>query len=362
MSLPREFERPASKRVRHAIQTIKEQIPPEQSLHLGGDTWFFSLSSLEEGASFGVSLCNLSDLAARRGYFFIKPSIAIGLGAPQLAGERFLDDASIATYRVADGGKSFNLYLVGDARHSAPEVPWLKLHSRPENIDETTPIVVDWQASMSPVDAEAIGEISMPALLLDSEVIYSRSASEAIRSILRQQEASKEVLAFGGPVPFDIPFYRDYIRSTLALLREPAGPSFTVLSYVPLDEAPYSYAWLELCRRMSIEFSTRFAFSAFAIPEGQLRPFSYQVFDSHTVHLGLRSFSPQRGTPTMSSAILFRNSYVAERFRGEYLENWRRIGVLDDSTFGKLCDKMIGLSNVVRKGALEAVEGVLTHE
>jgi len=167
------------------------------------------------------------------------------------------------------------------------------------------------------------------------------------------------VAAFGGPVPADAPYYRDYLKATVALLREPSGPVFTILSYIPLDEPLYSYTWLELCRRMAIEFAPRFSFSAFPIPAGQLRPFSYQIFDRNTVHLGLRSYSPQRGTTTMSSAILFRNSYVAERFHGEFLENYRRIGNLDDSAFGALSRQLSGLTNTIKKTALEDIERLL---
>src|SRR5207253_47390 len=121
------------------------------------------------------------------------------------------------------------------------------------------------------------------------------------------------------------PIYRAYLRNSIALVQEPAGPSFAILSYIPLNEPESSFTWLELCRRLSIQHHTRFSFRAFAIPEGQLRPFSFQVFDDDSVHLGLRSYSPQKGTPTMSSAVMFRNREIAARFKGEFIENWRSL-------------------------------------
>jgi hypothetical protein len=195
--------------------------------------------------------------------------------------------------------------------------------------------------------------------LLDSEVIYSRSASEAIDNIVRQQATSKAICAFGGPVPLDVPFYQSYMRDTLASLKQSGGPKFSLVSYIPQNEPATSYTWLELCRRLSIRYSDRFSFCAFQIPDGQLRPFSFQIFDQLTVHLGLRSYSMQSGTPTMSSAIMIRNRNIAERFYGEFVENYRQIGMMDDKRHGEILASLSGLTSALKRECMDRVEALL---
>ena len=81
-------------------------------------------------------------------------------------------------------------------------------------------------------------DISLPTLLLESEVIYSRSALEAIGNILRQQMTAHTVSAFGGPVPLDVPFYRTYIRDTLACLKETMVQDFQYFHTSPYANKP----------------------------------------------------------------------------------------------------------------------------
>jgi hypothetical protein len=303
---------------------------PTHSAHIGGDTWYFQFDTIESALRFGHAfLHRCRRLVTENGLFFIKPSIALAVGEPKLSDGRFLDDESIGAYRLADSGKPFHFYIHSNALQAVSSANWLTLNpltGAPQQPDASTAV---WQTATSSGGPEAAIEISLPTLLLDSEVIYSRSASEAVGNIVRQQSSSKTVCAFGGPVPLDVPFYKSYLRETLAVIGRPDGPKFSVLSYIPQNEPATSYAWLELCRRLSIRFSDRFVFAAFTIAEGQLRPFSFQVFDNTTVHLGLRSYSMQSGTPTMSSAIMIRNKNIAERFYGEYVENFRKVGVLN---------------------------------
>lgn len=339
--------------------------PPTHSAHIGGDTWYFQFDGLENALRFGIAfLHRCRRLVTEKGLFFIKPSIAMAIGEPKLSEGRFLDDESIGAYRLADSGRPFHFYIHPNAVQEVSNTAWLKLKRASALAKEGAEMqLVSWQEAVATNDAEGSAlDVSLPTLLLDSEVIYSRSAQEAIGNIVRQQVTAQSVSAFGGPVQLDVPFYRAYIRDTLACLKRNDGPKFSVLSYIPQNEPATSYAWLELCRRLSIRYVDRFSFSAFAIPEGQLRPFSFQIFDQTTVHLGLRSYSLQSGTPTMSSAIMIRNRNIAERFYGEYVENYRKIGSLTDKAAGELVSSLHGLSAGVKKQCMEQVEELLSEK
>ena len=338
------------------------QLPTTHSAHIGGDTWFFQFDKLDTALRFGVSfLHRCRKLVTEKGLFFIKPSLALAVGEPKLSDGRFLDNESIDAYRLADRGTPFFFYVHPNARRAVEAVPWFKLRPAGAEKPQTeSPSVAAWQESLPPdVASQEAVAFSLPTLLLDSEVIYSRTASEAMNNVVRQQTTASHVCAFGGPVPLDVPFYKGYLSDTLACLRRPDGPKFSVLSYIPQNEGAGSFAWLELCRRLSIKHSERFAFSAFTIPEGQLRPFSFQIFDQTTVHLGLRSYSMQSGTPTMSSAILIRNRNIAERFYGEFVENFRKIGPVTEKTMGEVASSLHGLGATTKRDCLKRVEELL---
>jgi len=349
-----------------ANETIQRAGKPygiTKRMHLGGDTWYFTFDNPEDALSFSCELLgDFRSLANERGVFFIKPSMAIAVGEPQFDGERFLDGESIAAYRAADSGKPYQLLVVGDAVNRIKQVKGVIGEDVPKEKDTDPPKYrVDWQGIATEGVKKAAPIISLPTLLLDSEIIYSHSSEEAVQHLVRQQERSQQVYAFGGPVPLDVPMYRNYMRSAIAVLKNKPECVWTVLSYLPLNESFHTYSWLELCRRLSVFYPNSFAFAAFTIPEGQLRPFSYHIYDETTVHIGLRSFSPQRGTPTMSSAIMFRNRQIAQRFRDEFMENWRRIGAISERTMGAFTSSIQGLSNEVKKAALESVEKLLAE-
>ncbi|MGH7147877.1 MAG: hypothetical protein ACREIJ_08270 [Nitrospiraceae bacterium] len=252
-------------------------------------------------------------------------------------------------------------YVHPNARQAISAVSWFLL--KPDvtsELQKPEATIAAWQECLpSEIAAEEAIEVSLRSLLLDSEVIYSRSASEAVTNIVRQHSASHSICAFGGPVPLDVPYYKSYLRETLACLKRADGPRFSVLSYIPQNEPDTSFAWLELCRRLAIRYSDRFAFSAFAIPEGQLRPFSFQIFDQTTVHLGLRSYSIQLGTPTMSAAIMIRNRNIAERLYGEYVENYRKIGAISEKTLGELVSGLQSLTTTTKRECMTRVEELL---
>ena len=347
--------------INEAIKQCQLEYHITKKMHLGGDTWYFTFDDLEEGIRFAITLLNrLLQLVNEKGLFFIKPSLAINIGDPKFDGERFLDDDSINTYRAADSGRPFHLFILEKAIKQAKNITWFKM-SPIEDADTNLKQLIEWQTAELSSSTKTLETcpISLPSLLLDSEVIYSNSSSEAIANIIRQQERSNSVFAFGGPVPLDAPVYKNYIRSTISLIKNNEECNWTVLSYLPINETTYTYTWIELCRRLSVMYSDRFAFSAFTIPGGQLRPFSYQIFDDSTVHIGLRSYSPHKGTHIMSAAVMLRNKEIVARFKNEFLENWRQIGTLNDADWGNIYSSLKGLTPDIKKNSLRIVDEML---
>ena len=212
---------------------------PTHSAHIGGDTWYFQFATLETALRFGCAfLHRCRRLVTDNGLFFIKPSLALAMGEPKLSDGRFLDDESIGAYRLADGGKPFHFYIHANALEAVAAIGLLDLKSPASGASQRPEVTTaEWQKLISSDASDKKNiEISLPTLLLDSEVIYSRSATEAVGNIVRQQSMSKSVCAFGGPVPLDVPFYRSYLRDTLASLKQDDGPKFSVLSYIPQNE------------------------------------------------------------------------------------------------------------------------------
>jgi hypothetical protein len=331
---------------------------PEVRFHVGGDTWYFNFKLLSEAVEFATELCRIAvNHALSFGTFYLKPSLAINLGKPKLDGERFLDDDSIAAYRVADGGKAFSIKAIGGALDELRRTDqWPKQEAEDTKLGPFAEI--DWQKIEPQRSSTELGQISIPRLLLDSDIQYSDSTEEAVEMMLRQQEQATHILSFGGPAPINQPLYRNYIKRTIASLRSDEAKKATILSYIPLDEPQNSFGWLELCRRLSYHYPGRFAFAAFSIPQGQLRPFAYHIYDNKRVYVGLRSFSPQRGTATLSAGIVFRSQHVAQRFRDELHENYRRIGAMDDTKFAAITSAMPGLTTELRRVVLADVESI----
>ncbi|WP_420862600.1 hypothetical protein [Algirhabdus cladophorae] len=345
--------------VSQIIEKAKEVSSPSQSMHLGGDTWYWNFQEMGEAYQFALALLNgFKRSALEQGLYYLKPSMAIGFGDPKFDGPRFLDDASIETYKKADGGRSYTLFAVENAIAELATIG-VPMAPHPKFSDDPNVRHIVWTKEPDPQSGEPALEISLPKLLLDSEVIYSETASGALANIVRQQERSGSALVFGGPGSLDDPVFRSYISNTIALLRSEKEVSLTVISYLPLNEIQSSYAWLELCRQMQIEFSDSFAFSAFAIPKGQLRPFSYHIYDHETVHIGLRAYSPQKGTPTLSSSIMLKNAKIAERFETEFMEHYRSLGQLSDKKYAELLGEMEGISNSEKNRVLKSVNEIL---
>jgi hypothetical protein len=350
--------------VNGVIDAAKRSAPFLSSMHLGGDTWFFTFEDVASALDFSRALLSaMLSLANDQGIFYLKPSLALTIGKPKTSDGRFLDDESIAAYKVADSGKPYHLFVLGKAIDTIKRIASADL--APYGSVETEPEVqiLDWMR-LNQDDESGIPQrsatVSLPTLLLDSEVIYSNSTREALTNIKRQQERSVSIAAFGGPIALDIPMYREYAQSVIKLLRTNPQVRISILSYLPLNETANCFTWLELCRRIVVERPDQFAVAAFTIPETQLRPFSYHIYDDRIIHIGLRSFSTQTGTATMSSAIMFRNAQVTQRFREEFLENWRRVGPLTDAAYANILTGLKGLTPDIKRVAYERIDGLLT--
>lgn len=181
-----------------------------------------------------------------------------------------------------------------------------------------------------------ITDIFIPRLLLDSEIIYTKNKLEAIQAIRQQQNSSKSIAAFGGPVPLEDSDYSDYLDDVLQSLKSDRNQNWTLCSYLPLNEPIESYSWLEFCRKLSLKYPSRFSFTAFSIPGGQLRPISYHIYDNHTIHIALRSYSPSTGTQVLGSSIIFGSPEIAKRFESEFTSTLTRIGPLDNTKYIQL--------------------------
>ena len=345
--------------IQEVIESARTSSAPSKSAHIGGDTWAFEFRRLERGIVFGWSLLRaFLERATEQAVFFLKPSIALNMGQPKWQNDQFLDDTSIETYRLADKGRPFHFYVMGEAADLAQKIEWVRFSSDPVELPVRTDTrLLDWQAMSPPgVDTEGSSHVFLPSLLLDNEVLYANTPREAVQNIIRQQSRAHSVIVFGGPVPYDIPIYREYLHSTFSMLKSGWPCQWTVLSYLPVYEARYSFGWLEICRWLSSTYPHAFAFTAFVIPGDQPRPFSFHIYDDELIPMGLRSFSPQRLAPTMNSGIMFRNSRIASRFKEEFLENWRRIGPFDDEKYETFDDQFSCLSNKDKEDVKNAVK------
>ena len=179
-----------------AITRVSAAQHPEASGQQGTDTFYWTFPDVDSGAIFGsLLIADLWDKASRQGLYYVKPSLGLGWCEPQVSDSHLLDDGSLETYRVADGGRAFTLYLVADAIAKTaypflgPEEEARKAHVKVRPLD--------WQAAVasSTIDQSTV---YIPPLLLDSDVVYSDTAAAALNVILSQQEASREILVFGG--------------------------------------------------------------------------------------------------------------------------------------------------------------------
>lgn len=347
--------------VRKAVSECAPSDDFANRMHLGGDTWYWTSLEIKEAYQFGLRLIRyLFRLSNESGLYYLKPSIALGFGEPKFQGERFLDDDSIRSYLISDNGSSFVYFAVGDAIPELRALGNVPLIAPPKHANDPNIRAINWQSASADGDEPDLKPIEIPALLLDSEVRYSESSLSAVANLIRYQKESDTALIFGGPVPLGEAHYVQYVKQTIALLKAKAGAQFTVLSYLPINEPESSVTWLELCRKLSILHRDRFAFAAFTIPEGQLRPFSFHIYGNQILHIGLRAYSAHKGTATMSSSITLRNSKIAAKFSSDFIENFRKIGPLNDYRYSQLVGSFAVLDGNSRASIVRTVD-ILTN-
>jgi hypothetical protein len=162
-----------------AITRVSAAQHPEASGQQGTDTFYWTFPDVDSGAIFGsLLIADLWDKASRQGLYYVKPSLGLGWCEPQVSDSHLLDDGSLETYRVADGGRAFTLYLVADAIAKTaypflgPEEEARKAHVKVRPLD--------WQAAVasSTIDQSTV---YIPPLLLDSDVVYSDTRRGAQR-------------------------------------------------------------------------------------------------------------------------------------------------------------------------------------
>ena len=345
--------------VNDLIQNASSESRPIRDKHIGGDTWVFEFPSLDEGLVFGCSILRLfAAMAVDHAVFFLKPCIALGWGDPKWTNDRPIDDLTIAAYTVADKGRPYSFFLIGDAIVMSKQFAWLRHGLAWVDAPVRIPVVgIDWQnsAPTAPSNLTA-SQVWLPSLLLDSDVMFFESIEGTIAGLIREQEKVRSIFAFGGPAPFDVEPFREYVSHTIQMLKTRKDFRLTVLACLPLDELRYSFAWLELVRRLAILYPSRMAFAAFTIPPGQARPMAYHVYDQNCVHIGLRSFVPHRGIHSMTNSIMVRNPKIARSFTTTLLEDWKLVGPLDEKRYAEISSAFEGMSTREKQELLRAVD------
>ena len=361
-----------SERIRAVTTEIVEQIiketntfiAPQRNEYIGGDSWAIVLHNPEDGIKYGCLLLRrFASAVSNQGLFHLKPSIAINIGNPVFKDGKFIDNASVEAYQLADKGYPFTFYIAPSAQDHISQLENVPINP-PTDIADNKKVLktysIDWQNFR--IDGIVLNDshFEIPCLLLDSDTYYAATDRDAISLLLRYQNSSRETIhIFGGPVPTSTAFYEDYLRQTVQTIFQRHDLHWTIMSYISVDDPLMSYIWLELLRSIKSKIPHRLSFSAFTITKQQLRPFSFFVFDKSIVHVGLRQYSSRSGTPVMSSSIMLNNKVIAERFYTEFMENWRIIGELDDKGFDKVLSSLKGVTEEIKNIAHKKVNEFL---
>lgn len=343
--------------LKKAIDALRPAFKLNQDFYIGGDTFVFTFNTSEEATEFGCELNHrILNLVTEKGLYYLKPCACIGFGNLKLQDDRFLDDTSISTYRIADSGLPFILSLNGiKVIEDVEKAGKFKLE-----IDKEREIAkVYWKNYKSEKQIIQQSEISIPSLLLDSEIIFSSTAEEAVKKIRQYQAEATRISAFGGPIPYESAFYNIYLKETIDIIKQNPKCKWTTISYLDINDKKSSYYWLELARRISLKFSDRFTFTAYVVPDGVLIPYSYQIYDDKIIHLGLRSYVPERNVATMNASIIFKNQKVALRYKDEFIESYRKLGTFTDERFAELVKSFSDLDKKTKKDCIDLVDDLL---
>ncbi len=372
-------------KVRAGITHITEEIiskslaaiPYNQHFLIGGDTFVILFDKLNQAVDAGITiLSEFYKSVSEQGYYYLKPCMCIGSGNIKVSGDRFLDDVSINTYRVADSGDPFTLWAQGKEAYEALvksnykfeeiviEIP-VKIN--PEKVNPEIKLEpkkyslykIDWLAKEAIETVDGLKNFKLPELLLDNEVIFCKTPKDSVRKIIDYQRESKSIYAFGGPIPIDIAFYSEYLKETIDLIKATNDKKWTVISYLSLEDKASSFYWLELARRVTRKYPDKYNFTAYIINSETLIPFSYQIFDAQYTHVGLRSYSIDIGKSTMNGSIIFKNHKIAERYTQEFVESYRILGKFTEAKFSTLIEKINLDDKQTLKRCLDLVDELL---
>lgn len=345
--------------VRNLIAKLKETFSTNEDHYIGGDTLFITFDDIDVAIEFSIFLMKgCLDLVNNKGLYYLKPAVCVGYGELKTQDARFFDNTSIKTYRIADKGYPFTLWAAG-----AEVVNYVKQSSKyiiKEAVDEEL-VELRWKDYDASEELFLLPEINIPTLLLENEIIFSNSPEDAVSKIIKYQNNSKSIYAFGGPIPSDIAYYNNYLKDTISLVKSDKTKSWNIISYLDLKDKKSCYYWLELARRLSILNPENYNFTAYIIPENVLIPFSYQIYDEELVHLGLRSYSLKLNRATMNASIIFKSKRIAERYTNEFTESYRKLGKFNDTDFTNLITELGVIESTIRKEGLELVEQLMQN-
>ena len=340
------------------IENVNKTNSYNSKFKVGGDTFVITFNELRQGIDFGVLLMSeFLKAVTENGYYYLKPCACISSGDIVLHDDSFLDDTSIETYRVADKKEPFTFWAKGNdcIRNLKDEtIPTANY------IEEEELIKIDW-LNVKDRANKSIGlpDFKLPQILLNNEIIFCQSPLEALNQILINQEEAKVINAFGGPIPYESASESDYLKQTIQFIKNDTNKKWNVVSYLDLSNKKSSFYWLELARRLSNLYPNKYNFTAYAILTGTLIPFSYQTFDNKSTLVGLRSYSLELGRATMSSAIVFRNSKITERYILEFTESYRKLGKFDDAKFSELLNQINLTEQNARRDCMNLVDKLL---
>ncbi|MFA5905259.1 MAG: hypothetical protein WC836_15100 [Desulfobacula sp.] len=345
--------------VRNLIGKLKETFPTNEDHYIGGDTLFITFNDIDVAIEFSIFLLKgCLDLVNNKGLYYLKPSVCVGYGELKTQDARFFDNTSIKTYRAADKGYPFTLWVAG-----AEIVNHVKQSSKfiIEKFANEELVKLRWREYSAPDGLFSLPEINIPTLLLENEIIFSNSPEDAVSKIINYQNTAKSIYAFGGPIPSDIAYYSNYLNDTINLVTSDKTKNWNIISYLDFNDKKSCYYWLELARRLSILNPENYNFTAYIIPKNVLMPFSYQIYDEEIVHLGLRSYSLKLNRATMNASIIFKSKRIAERYTNEFIESYRKLGKFSDTDFTYLITKLGAIEGTIRKEGLELVEKLMKN-
>lgn len=346
-----------------AAEKESKSLPIERK-DIGGDTWYFTFDGCLAALRFGAALMSrVFDVATTHGVYYLKPSLALNVGSPRVSGDRFLDDASIAAYKVADSGEPFLFQVLPAAnkpvRSALATLGWT------ERLNTNTPGLYDWIDWRSTRENEESSTgtslIHLTSLLMDNDVVFFRSTEQVIEQMITLQARAKRMFIYGGAPPTmggAGKSYAKYIR-TLQGVFERAEVRCVVHNYYYPQSADGA-VWLALFREFVEMFPTTLAYSAITLAERTPKPLSFHVYDDTTM-LMLRRYDPIRGRPALSSSMMLRNEEVARRFEEDCTEGIRAIGgPFDRAAFDRF-EESLRLSESERNHARRYVRKVIRH-